>query len=148
MKAAYLATKDSAKSRNIPFLLTFEEFEYWAVRHKLLKGRGVTKYGWHIDRVRNNEGYHIDNIQILTNSQNAAKENLRRKWEKQKDYLNEAGFIITSFYQARSEDEPVELIKSVQHEVQPNEFGGFERRGWIDKRSTLNQESDEEEPPF
>lgn len=148
MKAAFAALRTSAKTRNIPFLLTFEEFERFAVRTKLLKGRGVTKLGWHVDRIDSNGPYSIDNIQVLTNSENASKEALRRKWAAKRDLLNEAGFVTTAFYMPRKEEEPPEVTRIVKFEFSQDENGNWQRVGWIEKHGTKTPEPDEEDCPF
>lgn len=118
LQAAWHSLLSSAKGRGIPVLLTFDDFAFWAVRTELLRGRGIYKTSWHIDRIESSGPYSLDNIQVLTNSANAEKENTRRKWVRAKDYLNEAGFILTAFYQPRTEDEPPEVWKRVIYDYE------------------------------
>lgn len=73
LKAAYKAFKSNAKRRKKPFEITFEQFKEFALKTKLMKGRGKNKDSWHIDRIDEEKGYTIDNIQILTNSENVKK---------------------------------------------------------------------------
>lgn len=147
MKAAYDGTRDSAKARNIAWNLSFEDFESFAVYYKLLKGRGVTRFSWHVDRINEDDprGYHKDNIQPARNCDNAAKENRRRRWAKLRGYLAEAGF--PDIKRGPEILEP-ELLKVVQYEYFLNEHGQYERRGWLDKRPAKAPEPAPDEYPF
>lgn len=75
VRAMFHKVKWSAKLRNIPFNLTFEEFclfddltDY--VARRCLAGEDIT-----IDRVNENLGYEKDNLQVLTRGENASKSN-------------------------------------------------------------------------
>lgn len=81
-KYAYRTLKANAKRRKKVFAISLEEFRAFCYKTSLLVGRGRTADSWHIDRIRDNEGYTASNIQVLTNSQNITKENNRRKREK------------------------------------------------------------------
>jgi hypothetical protein len=65
--------KRSAIKRHIPFNLELEEFRAWTIKENFRFG--IKKHGDRdsVDRIRNNEGYHINNIQKLTVSQNSKK---------------------------------------------------------------------------
>lgn len=80
-KAFYISQKAHAKARKIPFNITFEEFEKWAIKYKLIGHTGKTKYAYQVDRINEDDprGYHIDNIQKLTQEENVAKQVARRK---------------------------------------------------------------------
>lgn len=88
MKAAYIRQKSHAKERKIPFNLSFEDFERFAIEEKLIGHTGTTKHAYQIDRINEDSplGYHIDNIQKLTQEENVAKEHARRKRKKQLDF--------------------------------------------------------------
>lgn len=73
VRYAYQALKDNAKRRGIAFSLTFAQFEKFAIKQKLIMGNRRHKDGYTIDRVNNDKGYTIDNIQVLTLQQNAIK---------------------------------------------------------------------------
>ena len=78
VRAMFLKVKWSAKLRDIPFQLTFEEFcEFNAVTdyvaRRVLVGEDIT-----IDRVDEREGYRKDNLQVLTRGENVAKSNYFR----------------------------------------------------------------------
>jgi hypothetical protein len=141
MKAAFSSLRDSAKERKIPFNLSLSEFAEFAVRCRLLQGRGRQKDSWHVDRIDEDDprGYHKDNINKASNSENASKENRRRKWEKLRGMLAEAGFPCIK---RPPEILDPELIKSVKYEYEPNEFGGYERRGWLAKYPAHNKHDD------
>ena len=73
IKAAYYSLKGHAKAKNKEFSLTFDEFKQFANKVKLFDGYGITKNSYHIDRIDEEEGYHIWNIQKLTNTENVKK---------------------------------------------------------------------------
>jgi hypothetical protein len=75
MRYAYQTLKDNVKRRKgIGFFeLTFEEFSQYAIETEYLGKKGVTKIGYHIDRIDDTMGYFIGNIQPLTNVLNLAK---------------------------------------------------------------------------
>jgi hypothetical protein len=73
IKYAYQNKKRNAKRDGIPFTLTLEEFTEFAIRTGYLAGKGRFKHSYHIDRIREWEGYHKDNIQVLDNSTNVRK---------------------------------------------------------------------------
>lgn len=71
----FLKVKWSAKLRDIPFNLTFEDFcEFDAVTdyvaRRTLAGEDIT-----IDRVNEERGYEKDNLQVLTRGENSRKSN-------------------------------------------------------------------------
>jgi hypothetical protein len=75
LRAMFLKVKWSAKLRDIPFKLTFDEFlEFDAVTdyvaRRTLAGEDIT-----IDRVNEEKGYEKENLQVLTRGENAAKSN-------------------------------------------------------------------------
>jgi hypothetical protein len=72
-RAAYIILKFNAKRRGHEFTLTFEQFKKFAIKTKYIKGKGIFRDNLHIDRKDETKGYTIDNIQILTNSQNIRK---------------------------------------------------------------------------
>jgi hypothetical protein len=74
VKYAYMVHKNNAKRRGKEHSLTIEEFEQFAtVQTVYLADRGISKQGLHIDRIDPNQGYHIWNIQAITNTENAKK---------------------------------------------------------------------------
>lgn len=73
IRASYQALKDNAKRRGKAFLLTFEEFKQFAIETKYYKKKGIYKKNYHIDRIDENGPYSVDNIQVLTNTENVKK---------------------------------------------------------------------------
>jgi len=61
------------------FTLTIEQFKQFCTRTEYLLYKGITKSGYTIDRINHERGYEIDNIQVLTNSENVKKMHLRRE---------------------------------------------------------------------
>jgi len=83
---AYRRLKSHAKSRNKEFSLTKEQFSEFCIKSEYAIRKGISKDSLHIDRVDENKGYHIDNIQVLTNTQNVKK---YCKWvERNRDGVN------------------------------------------------------------
>lgn len=76
---AFNNLKKSAKRREIDFSLTIEDFRRFAAKYDYMDKRGRHALGYTVDRVRDWEGYHAGNLQVLTNSQNVAKENALRR---------------------------------------------------------------------
>lgn len=91
LKYAFRNLRGNAKRRKIPFFLTLAEFEKFAVETEYCARRGRTAVSYTIDRQREHEGYHIGNIQILSNSDNVKKENARRRLVKRGEWNQEAG---------------------------------------------------------
>lgn len=73
IRYAYNVLRNNAKRRNKDFQLSFEEFSKFCIKTNYLAGKGIFKESYHIDRIDENKGYIIDNIQILTNTQNIKK---------------------------------------------------------------------------
>lgn len=73
IKAAFYRLKGHAKARGKSFTLTLEQFEQFATKVDYTAKKGRTKYSYHIDRIDETQGYHADNIQILTNTENVRK---------------------------------------------------------------------------
>lgn len=73
IKAAYIALRDNAKRRRKEFTLTLEQFEKFCIETEYIIKKGISKQSYTIDRIRDTEGYHIHNIQVLTNSDNVKK---------------------------------------------------------------------------
>lgn len=67
------------------FYLTFEEFKQYAVETEYIGKKGITKVGYHIDRMDDTMGYFIGNIQPLTNVLNLGKryKKLNYEWDEE-----------------------------------------------------------------
>jgi hypothetical protein len=71
----YSVLKNNARRRGIEFALTFEQFESFCmdIRYHELSGKKRNSYS--IDRIDVRRGYVIDNLQVLTISENSTKWN-------------------------------------------------------------------------
>lgn len=78
---AYNNLRSSARKRGIPFTLTLEQFRKFCVQTEYMNGKGLGKKSYTVDRIREGEGYHIDNIQCLTRSQNTKKYWVHYDWQ-------------------------------------------------------------------
>jgi len=65
--------RQNARSRKKEFNLTIEEFKLFCDKTNYLKLKGKNSGSYTIDRINNNKGYTIDNMQVLTLSQNSRK---------------------------------------------------------------------------
>ncbi len=65
--------KQNAKRRKKPFPLTIEEFRQFCRETNYIELKGRLKKSATIDRIDSKKGYSIDNIQILSLSQNSSK---------------------------------------------------------------------------
>jgi hypothetical protein len=73
LRYAYQTTKDNAKRRGKEFDLSFNEFKEFAIRVDYIKKKGIHASSIHIDRIEEEKGYTVNNIQPLENSQNVRK---------------------------------------------------------------------------
>jgi len=73
MNAAYNNLKNNAKRRGKPFELTFEQFKQFAIKTEYIAKKGISATSYTIDRINEELGYTIDNIQVLQNSDNIKK---------------------------------------------------------------------------
>lgn len=89
LKSAYQNLKNNAKRRGKEFSLTLEQFAQFAVNTFYMDKRGKHHNGLHIDRIDETRGYHADNIQPLTNTENVKKYHAARPSRKN---LEEAPF--------------------------------------------------------
>ena len=79
VRASFQALKDNAKRRGKEFSLTFKEFEKFAVETSYIYSKGRKIDSLHIDRIDESKGYHIENIQVLTNGDNVRKYHQHKK---------------------------------------------------------------------
>ncbi len=70
---AFNNLKQNAKRRGHDFSLTLEQFRNWHLIDAYMEGKGKTSTSMSIDRRDNDQGYHIDNIQLLTLAGNTRK---------------------------------------------------------------------------
>lgn len=73
IKYAYQTLKDNAKRRGKEFTISLEDFEDFCIKTNYIAKKGIYKDTFHIDRIKEQEGYTKENIQTLTNSENVRK---------------------------------------------------------------------------
>jgi hypothetical protein len=83
IRYAFGAIKDSAKKRGIPFNIAYSDFETWCNNTGYATGKGVKRLTDHCDRIRDDEGYHIGNIQLLSQGDNIRKQRERERQAKE-----------------------------------------------------------------
>lgn len=84
MKASFQTLRYNARRRGKEFSLTFEQFEKFCYETNYIAGRGRQKTSFSIDRIDNNKGYSIDNIRVLSVSDNSRRNKiLVYDWETQ-----------------------------------------------------------------
>ena len=76
---AYDNLRASARKRKIEFTLTLEEFKALVEPTRYMDEKGCTRYCLHIDRIEATQGYHFDNLQVLTCTENVVKGNAERR---------------------------------------------------------------------
>lgn len=65
--------KNRARQRGIAFLLTLEEWREWCERNNYIALRGNGKNDMTVDREYNDVGYQVDNMVMMTRTQNRNK---------------------------------------------------------------------------
>ena len=75
IRTSYYNLRTNAKRRGKEFNLTLEEFTKFAIETEYINKRGKTAKSYSIDRMDNSKGYSIDNIMVLTLSENSIKQN-------------------------------------------------------------------------
>lgn len=71
LKYSFGKLRNRAKERGHAFTLTFEQYEQFAKQTGYAELKGKTKHSLSINRKRNGEGYHVDNIEAVTLSVNS-----------------------------------------------------------------------------
>ena len=89
IRYAFHHVKDSAKKRNIPFLLSLEEFERIIDGTGYIEKKGKTRHCLQLDRIDPEKGYEIGNLQVITAGENCAKDNNRWREKKEEKPLEE-----------------------------------------------------------
>ncbi|HEY4337339.1 MAG TPA: hypothetical protein VGM89_15620 [Puia sp.] len=82
MRDAWQHLKDHSKERNIFFDLTLEQFAEFCVEYEYIQNTGNSKLSYCVDRVIEELGYTVGNLQVLTRVDNTVKENKRRRLRK------------------------------------------------------------------
>lgn len=73
VRYAYNNLKNRANQRSVLFTITLEQFREWCCKVKYIGFAGRSSESYTIDRKYNDVGYHIDNIQVMTKSNNIKK---------------------------------------------------------------------------
>lgn len=93
---AYGVLRRNARRRGKPFEITLQEFTQFCYETQVLHGRGRASTSYHIDRIDDERGYTKDNLQVLTNRDNARKEIARRRKVVTYDYQTGTGRMVES----------------------------------------------------
>jgi hypothetical protein len=75
LKYLYQTWKDNARRRGKEHIVTYDEFVEFCKDTKYDQLRGIGRFSLQIDRIRDWEGYHKDNIRAITLIENVMKEN-------------------------------------------------------------------------
>jgi hypothetical protein len=73
IKYAFDALRNNARRRGHGFDLTLQQFTEFAIDTDYIVKKGRTIDSYSIDRIDNNKGYTVDNIRVLTVSENSKK---------------------------------------------------------------------------
>lgn len=82
----YSTLKNNARRRGKEFKITIDEFRNWCAGNDYINKRGRFGTSAQIDRKNAGKGYTLDNIQVITNSQNLAKHHSDYAFYKQHGY--------------------------------------------------------------
>lgn len=94
IRYAYQTLKDNSKRRGKEFTLTLEEFKTFCVHTDYITGKGKSKESYSIDRVDNTKGYTIDNIRVITLSENSKKKTKILEYDYESGYAEVRQSII------------------------------------------------------
>lgn len=93
MVFTYHCLKQSAKNRGIEFKLTKEEFKSFCEKTNYIELKGRSKNSMSVDRINPKKGYEIDNIQMITVSENVKKMHLDKvkfaSWESKNEIFDD-----------------------------------------------------------
>ena len=121
---AYQQVKRSADLRDIPFLLSYEEFQQFDEQTGYTKSKGRENDSMTIDRIDSSKGYQLDNIRAITWADNCAK-----KLEGMTDPIDPIAKALgcvakqKNWYKFRRQ--AVEILHQVEI-LQAQQDGGFE----------------------
>lgn len=88
-RAAYRAVVDGAKRRKILCLMTFEEFCQVIGGTDYLERSGTSKFDLQLDRIDATKAYSVDNVRVVTCSENAYKSNWERRLPEHQRHMME-----------------------------------------------------------
>ena len=83
MKHTFNNLRGNARRRGHDFELTFGEFQLFCERTGYMDGKGKKSTSLSVDRINPKEGYYLDNLQVLSLSDNS-----RKRWV---DYFAQCG---------------------------------------------------------
>ena len=83
-RAAYCTLKDHAKARLIEVHLTYEEFCYVINETEYIERSGRRRHELQLDRIDATSPYSVDNVRVVTCSENASKSNYERQTDAHK----------------------------------------------------------------
>ena len=72
-KFAFRSLKAHAKERGIEFAITFEQFMEVALKSDYIEKKGNHAQGLTVDRINNLKGYILNNVCVMTRSENSVK---------------------------------------------------------------------------
>jgi hypothetical protein len=73
VRYAYNNLRTHAKERDIICTITLVQFRKWCSKVKYIGFSGRSAESYTIDRIHNDLGYHIDNIQVMKKRENVKK---------------------------------------------------------------------------
>jgi hypothetical protein len=76
---SYMVLRNNAKRRKKDFSLTFEEFKSFAEMNDYMNKKGTKAKSFQIDRIDEEQGYHVWNIQCITLRENVYKYKKHKK---------------------------------------------------------------------
>ncbi len=79
LKCAFHQLRGHAKERGKDFNLTFEQFETICLNSEYMRLKGRESCSLQIDRINNDEGYVMGNLQVLSLRENTLKQH-RKQW--------------------------------------------------------------------
>lgn len=78
IQSAFRACIDHARARNLHWGISFADFKHMCEATSYVDAKGTTRHALTIDRKDACKGYTLDNVQVITQSENAAKSNRER----------------------------------------------------------------------
>lgn len=73
VRYAFTTLRNNAKRRRIPFTITLDQFRTFCKKVDYIGRKGRAADSYTIDRRHNDVGYHIDNIAVITKTENVKK---------------------------------------------------------------------------
>jgi len=83
-RAAYCTLKDHAKARRIDVLLTYEEFCSVVDQTDYIERSGRRRHELQLDRIDATKPYSLENVRVVSCSENASKSNYERRTDEHK----------------------------------------------------------------